>query len=172
MQRALDLTLSPKTRRKLKRPLGVLIEDLDEDVVRSLAKDPFVTVGDRVTETFCDLGLAPKLEIVDSREKRKERPPPAGCYQLLITVKNPPGRITWQAIKAIKESLNQNLRVRILVEGEEDLLALPCIFFGPDGLRVFYGQPEKGIVYVDVNERTRKRAGRLLTEMGMSRAYK
>ena len=166
-----DLTLPKGTRRKLKRPLGVLVERPDEGKIRTLIKQPFATVGDKVTESFCSLGFKPKLEIVDGREMREERLPPEGCYQLLIKVRNPAGKITGEALKAVREALKTDLRIRILVDGEEDLLALPCILYGPDGLRVFYGQPGKGIVYVDVNSASREKARRLLEEMGL-KVYK
>ncbi len=162
-----DLILSTKTRRKLKRPLGRLIEKIDDNVIKELAEGPFVTVGDRVTETFTDKGLSPLLEIVDAREMRRERKLPKGLYQALVKVRNPAGTITEEAMNAIRESFKKGERIRILVDGEEDLLALPCIYYGPNGLKVLYGQPKKGIVCVEVNEKSRLKAKKLLMEMGM-----
>ena len=166
-----DLILPEGIRKKLKSPLGALIERPDEEELKRLAKEPFATVGDKVTESFCSLGLKPKLEIVDGREMREKRPPPDGCYQLLVRVRNPPGRITAEALKAVKEALKTDIRVRILVEGEEDLLTLPCILYAPDGMRVFYGQPGVGIVYVDVGRESREKIRKIMEEMGL-KVYK
>ena len=166
-----DLILPEHTRKKLKEPLGMLVERPDEGMLRRLAREPFATVGDKVTESFCSLGLKPKLEVVDGREMRERRPPPDGCYQMLVKVRNPPGRITREALKAVREALKADVRIRILVDGEEDLLTLPCILYAPGGMRIFYGQPGVGIVYVDVDREARKRIRRLLEEMGL-KVYK
>jgi uncharacterized protein (UPF0218 family) len=53
----------------------------------------------------------------------------------------------------------------ILVEGEEDLLALPSIVESPDNSLVLYGQPSQGLVVVDTNSMVRKEAGLILGRM-------
>lgn len=160
-----DLLLPESVRRKLKGPLGILIVRPGEEELRRLAREPFVTVGDRVTESFCSLGLEPKLEVVDGKEMRKDRPLPTGCYQIIVKVRNPPGMITKEAIKAIKEAFEIDARIRIMVEGEEDLLTLPCILYAPNGARVFYGQPGVGVVYVDVDRESREKVRKIIEEM-------
>lgn len=151
--------------------MGVLVERPGDKELRRLAREPFATIGDKVTESFCSLGLKPKLEVVDGREMRERRPPPNGYYQMLVKVRNPPGRITKEALRVVKEALKANVRIRIVVEGEEDLLTLPCILYAPEGMRVFYGQPRVGIVYVDVSQESRKKVRRIMEEMGL-KVYK
>ncbi|MFC6769315.1 DUF359 domain-containing protein, partial [Natrinema soli] len=40
----------------------------------------------------------------------------------------------------------------ILVDGEEDLVALPAIVAAPEGASVVYGQPDEGMVHVNVTD--------------------
>ena len=57
--------------------------------------------------------------------------------------------------------------VRVIVEGEEDLLALPIFLLVPYGSIVLYGQPLKGIVIVKIDSKTRKRAKDLMESLGI-----
>jgi uncharacterized protein (UPF0218 family) len=53
----------------------------------------------------------------------------------------------------------------ILVEGEEDLLTLPCIVESPDNALVLYGQPSEGLVVVSTNAEARQEASLILERM-------
>ena len=57
--------------------------------------------------------------------------------------------------------------VRVIVEGEEDLLALPIFLLVPYGSVVLYGLPFKGIVIVKVDFKKRKRAKDLMESLGI-----
>jgi uncharacterized protein (UPF0218 family) len=61
--------------------------------------------------------------------------------------KNPAGGITIEAWHAIKRALGDREAV-VVVDGEEDLLALPAIVESPDNAFVVYGQPSQGLVVV------------------------
>ena len=69
-------------------------------------------------------------------------------------IKNPPGSITHNLLKAIQNSFSSTDKNRkvILVEGEEDLAVLPVVLVSPLGYSVFYGQPNQGIVKVYISE--------------------
>jgi cytidyltransferase-like protein len=74
----------------------------------------------------------------------------------LITVKNPPGNITPTLFAAIKRSIKSYLangRQRIIkVLGEEDLAGVPAMLLSPLGSVVLYGQPQEGLVVVEIIE--------------------
>ncbi len=53
----------------------------------------------------------------------------------------------------------------ILVDGEEDLLALPCIVESPNNSLVLYGQPSQGLVVVDTSSTVRNEASLILSRM-------
>jgi GTP-dependent dephospho-CoA kinase len=56
--------------------------------------------------------------------------------------------------------------VRIVVSGEEDLLALPLFVMVPNGSVVLYGQPLEGMVIVRIDETVRWKARDLLYRIG------
>jgi uncharacterized protein (UPF0218 family) len=125
-----------------------------------------VTVGDRVTETFGKLGRVPDVQIVDGRENRLERRLPDVPCSRTIRVRNPAATITENAIAGINDAFKGRKPARVLVEGEEDLLAIPAIVLAPASAAVFYGQPGVGIVMVRVTPASRSRNRALLAKMG------
>jgi uncharacterized protein (UPF0218 family) len=164
-----DYALTPYVRRRLKKPLGRLFPPsaVEEDQFRdALFSAPFViTVGDRVTETVGKLGRTPDLQIVDSVERRQRRQAPNVRFSRLYRAANPAGRITSEAVAAIDLALKGPLPARVLITGEEDLLALPAVALAPDGTALFYGQPGEGVVLVDVGPPVRESALRKLEAM-------
>ena len=159
-------------RTRLARPMGRLFsakEVESQSFVEVVREAPMViTVGDRVTETLGAQGRVPDVQIVDSRENRKDRAPPAVVYARKIEVGNPPGTITEGAIEGIREALRGQKPARVAVEGEEDLLALPVIALAPVSAVIFYGQPGEGIVVVRADAESKSRNRAILAEIGIS----
>jgi uncharacterized protein (UPF0218 family) len=162
--------LPDELRPKLARPMGRLFTK-DEiasgefaNAVR--ATKLVVSVGDKVTETLAEMGRVPDVQIIDSRENRKERKPPRAAHVVLIRVKNPAGSITTDAIVGIRRAFNGRLPARVLVEGEEDLLAIPAIALAPTSAGIFYGQPGEGVVMIMASREAKARNKALLEEMG------
>ncbi len=126
------------------------------------------TVGDETTERVFMAGITPDVQIVDGKSMRKLRPFPVGSYKEEKRVVNDPGRISEQAMSVMIESYQGNRPVRIIVDGEEDLLALPAINLSPIGAIVLYGQPKEGIVMVEVNSKVKQKVQAILKEMKTS----
>jgi hypothetical protein len=82
-----------------------------------------------------------------------------------IEVENPPGSISNQMWKAIESSFSNENNTRITVKGEEDLATLVVISMAPKGAKVIYGMPDRGMVVVDVNQQSKKRANNFLKRM-------
>ena len=55
--------------------------------------------------------------------------------------------------------------VRITVMGEEDLLVLPVCIYAPDNSIVLYGQPNEGLVLVEISTEIRNKVQTLLDLM-------
>ena len=131
-----------------------------------------MSVGDRTTERIHELGFVPFLEIVDSHEKRISRRPPlwSGQKDRHLKAENPPGSITSNALNTLKTCLKLKQlgadHIRIEIEGEEDLLALPVIAFFPTGTVTFYGQPNEGMVIVSSTE-SKTTCRQFLQEIGI-----
>lgn len=115
------------------------------------------------TDTVVSLGVKPRVEVVDMKERRNPRDEPRSSAERVLHVANAPGTISVYAFEAIRVAISSKWRTRIVVDGEEDLLALPAIALAPDGSLVFYGQPNEGMVCVEVNAASRDKAIRLLT---------
>ena len=160
--------LTDHLREELKKPLGILVKKGKEaDYIRKnlLNKDFVITVGDRTTESFVLAGGKPKLEIVDLKEKRSIRVKTETAAEEIIKVRNEAGTISDEAIEVIKNSLNSPKRVRIEIDGEEDLLGIPCIIYAPEGSYVLYGQPNEGLVVVRVDRNMKNKANAILLSM-------
>src|SRR6266700_870219 len=78
--------------------------------------------------------------------------------------RNPAGVISMRSWEVIKQAMREE-DVVIYVEGEEDLLALPCIVESPDGGLVLYGQPSQGLVVVETKPAVKKEAGLIIGRM-------
>lgn len=161
--------LPENLRSSLKRPLGVLIHDYEvtrSSVSSKIHKDTFViTVGDATTEKMISFGLSPSLQIVDSLEKRNKRDLPGGYVKTILECVNPAAEITEQSISVIKQAFNMVPPVRIIVSGEEDLLVLPVAVYAPDNSVILYGQPNEGLVLVQVTEEVRNKAKSIMSLM-------
>jgi uncharacterized protein (UPF0218 family) len=55
-------------------------------------------------------------------------------------------------VRALRRALSTDNPTTILVDGEEDLVALPAIVAAPEGASVVYGQPDEGMVHVQVTD--------------------
>ncbi len=168
-----EYALTPYLRRRLKKPLGHLFtpEELNRTQFREAvaAARLIVTVGDRVTDTIQALGRTPEIQVVDGMERREAREPPRAPFSKLIRVKNPAGVLTRQAVAAARRSFREAKRpVRILVDGEEDLLTIPILAYAPEGSVIYYGQPGVGVVMLRVDHAGKERARLMLEKMSSS----
>jgi len=164
------LHLSNDLRDQLKTPLGNLIRDNDpnkENIIKKKSIESIIiTVGDRTTENLLQLGVKPQIQIVDGLEKRSKRVVPTDDKtNTKLFCKNPPGEITDESMKVIQEAFSSEPPVRILVDGEEDLLVIPVCMYAPENSVVMYGQPNEGLVIVTVTPEIRAKVQKILDTM-------
>jgi len=163
------LKLPNSLRNQFKNPLGVLLpEDIADKahISEYLSNNSYIiTVGDRTTEKMIDFGLIPSLQIIDGVEKREKRELPKLENATKLTVDNPAAEITAQSIDVIKQAFTLQSPVRIVVNGEEDLLVIPACVYAPENSIVLYGQPNKGLVIVKVTPEIRNKTQGLLDLM-------
>ena len=163
------MRLPESLRPQLKKPLGLLMQD--SSVTKSSISDKIpkgalvITVGDATTEKMLSFGLTPSLQIVDALEKRNKRDLPAGTTETVLTCTNPAAEITEESISVIRKALSMTFPVRIIVDGEEDLLVLPVAVYAPDNSVILYGQPNEGLVLVHMTEEVRNRAKSIMNSM-------
>ena len=164
--------LTSQLRKKLKKPLGILFQGSLEETIKMLKtliekEKPakLVTVGDRVSQDLTDYSLLPDILIVDDKIMRKEIPPISATADQVINVKNPPGTITDEAWLVIEYAMRDPQRTKIVVDGEEDLLALVAILTVPENSLVLYGQPRKGVVAVKATPEMKQKVREIVKAM-------
>jgi len=164
------LFLPENLRNELKIPLGKLIPNNSsekEDYIRKIYSEKVViTVGDATSELLLQMGLIPLLHIVDGQEKRKKRfLPLADVITTELTVKNNPGEINSESFNLIKNIFEEKPPIRLVVDGEEDLLVLPVCLFAPENSVVMYGQPNEGLVIAEITSEIRDKVQKIVNQM-------
>ena len=166
------LYLLPNTLRdKLKEPIGLLVSEVE--LIKLLKEEEYiVSVGDQVTYTLLKHNIEPIFCIVDFKIKRN-------CYpddikdkiqsfgKRVMMVKNPPGCISsdlWDIIETAFSNLGKN-SLRIEVDGEEDLAALPAILLAPRDVTIIYGLPNRGVVVVKTSKENKRKVKEILDKM-------
>lgn len=173
------LVMPEHLRNELSQPIGkLLVGDQIGQTLKSHASYPIITVGDVTTKTILDLGIKPILAVIDLQAGRM---PYEGSKPVLdidgvrvFRVKSGPGSISQEAlavIKDLKNTIKAGQSTVILVDGEEDLLAIPVMQYAPLGSILYYGQPahlrqgysgQGGVVEVEITIEAQKKAGELL----------
>jgi GTP-dependent dephospho-CoA kinase len=132
------------------------------------------TVGDATTARLLLFKIIPDVSVVDGKERRikssKSKIVLGGDKDSknlsFVRCSNKPGSVSRRAIATIRDALKMPFPVRIVVSGEEDLLALPLFVMVPNGSVVLYGQPLEGMVIVRIDEKIRWKARDLLHRIG------
>jgi uncharacterized protein (UPF0218 family) len=170
---------TPELRAKLKEPFGMLIRGTFSETMSKLEivvereKPPkIISVGDTVSRNLHEHRMNPQLSITDNKCMRKRIQPRIFPKKSVIHVKNPPGTITEEAKTAIQEALESDRQVHIIVDGEEDLLALIAVLYAPEESLVVYGQPHEGIVVVKATPEKKAEAVEILEAMKTVRKAK
>ncbi len=157
---------------KFKQPFGLLLRGTFSKTMRQLkeivdAEKPvrIVAVGDTVSRNLHEHGIDAQLSITDNKSMRKPTQPVALEPKKTFHVRNPQGTITEEATATVKEALQTEDHIHILVDGEEDLLTLIAVLYAPEGALVVYGQPHEGLVVVKVTAEKRAEAKKLFDSM-------
>ena len=118
-----------------------------------------ITVGD-----YCSLALKSDVKIFDGKIKRKKI---KNLLDFSLKCLNPPGTIQGKVWSLIKKAIKDN--ENIFVEGEEDLLVIPCVLLSKKNTAVVYGFPGKGICVIVVSPKIKKIFKELLQKFKSSK---
>lgn len=164
--------LTPELRKKLKAPLGLLIQGSPEETMRKLSElierekpETIISVGDVVSKNMLKHSIQPQVLVVDNRVMRKPIKPIPMDVNRTLQAKNPPGTLTEEAWTVMREAIRGDQRTRVLVEGEEDLLTLSAVSCAPENSFVVYGQPHQGIVIVKATKQKKKSIHQIVEAM-------
>ena len=153
---------------EFKAPLGKLYADFEDAIPKIKEASFLISVGDQTTKNLVDNDLIPDLVIIDNRIQRKDQDHNHDIIRTenILEADNPAGTITenlWETIEeAISLTLKDSENRIIVVKGEEDLAVLPCLLVAPENAVVLYGQPNEGLVFVNVFE-GKDKATKLMT---------
>jgi len=151
----MSLRLPEGMRGELKEPMG----DVSTDVEKGrLGEGRVFAVGDMVTYHLLEAGVTPDVAVVDGRTEREEVDDEViecrGEMRVEARVENAAGTVSRGLVEALREAYDEGGLVE--VEGEEDLAVLPVVALADGGDVVLYGQPDEGMVYVDVDDEVRR----------------
>jgi len=164
------LKLTDKAKIKLKEPLGLLLKGSPEEnalkikqLIKNEKPQKIITVGDVVTDSLINVGITPDLYIIDNKTMRGNYTHTVKLNKN-IKIKNKKGSINTKVWDTIKHALEEKIP-GILVDGEEDLLGIPCVLLSPIGSFVIYGQPNEGMVIIKVNPKSIQLMQEIIDEM-------
>jgi uncharacterized protein (UPF0218 family) len=156
------MLILPREQRKFfKVPFGILYPDI-ADIIPLIRGKQVYTVGDVVTHRLLQLGITPDIAIIDGHTMRSPCDRTPVIYAHCIRVKNPPGSLSDELMKGLKEAL-RHPQVMIFVDGEEDLAVIPLVIAANEGSVVLYGQPREGVVFRLVDLEAKEKARDMLT---------
>lgn len=168
-----NLILPEYLRNELRKPLGKVIrgDDLHTtqiasqivQLIKRLYIPIIIAVGDIIANSLEEVGFIPDVKIIDYRSRRKQI---SLAGSRLGGISNKPGTISKESVNAIQKAVHAfseiSLKQTVVINGEEDLLALPAILLAPLGSIVLYGQIDLGVVMVVVTEKKKKKIEKLL----------
>jgi uncharacterized protein (UPF0218 family) len=118
-------------------------------------------VGDVAALHVVNAGYNPRFVVVDFHTQRSDDEVKESEVRLIgdecIKVVNPPATITQDLWDAVERAYGLEGTVRIEVDGEEDLAFIPCVLVAPEGSKVIYGMPNRGMVVVTVDQESRRK---------------
>ena len=167
------LTMPESLREKLRKPLSKVFKSTDQllNYINIMEWTMVIAVGDIIVNSLLKSGIDPDVKIIDFRSRRKEFSPAKGGIQFPINFqfkryKNDPGTINLKTAEIIKEKIKRALYKKqkswIIINGEEDLLALPAILSAPLNSLVLYGHWQLGIIAVVVDERIKNKTRNII----------
>jgi len=167
------LRLTPPLRERLKAPLGLLIRGSFEETMKELRKiiekekpSKIVAVGDVVSGNMMKHGISPQVFIVDNKVMRETIAPIQASANETIYVKNAAGTLAEEAREGVKKALAKEGRlIKVMVEGEEDLLTLAAVVYAPENSLVVYGQPHEGVVAVITTKEKKDEVRKIMESM-------
>lgn len=156
------LILTEELRQSLKNPLGTLYCGKGPKLYHEIAelvsaKNPpkVIFVGDAVSRNATAAHLRRDVMIIDRREKRRRTRAPQTTARNKFRVRNEPGTISPGAWVCLEKAIRSGDAL-VTVDGEEDLMTLVAMATAPLGSFVIYGQPDEGLVLIQIDVHAKK----------------
>lgn len=160
-----QLILPENMRETLHQPIGEVVSDV-HDLKKILPVESIIiAVGDIVFLSLKEQGYSPAISIIDFKTQRhpvEKEKLEKYMSQSRYTLTNPAGTINPETVEVFTKVRDTYIKTGkeqiIIVDGEEDLIALPALLLAPLGSIVVYGQVNIGMVIVQVTEEIKKQS--------------
>ena len=159
-------------RERLSRPFGPVL-GFDEAAARLARRRPpkVVAVGDQIVMNLLRADLKPDVAVVDLACQRHPVPREweramreAASRGMDRAVPNPAGTVHPRMEQALRTLLADGSGW-LLIEGEDDLCSLVVMAAAPPQTLLLYGQPNLGVVWVEIEPGIQKTAQELLAKL-------
>jgi len=163
------LKLTRELREELKKPFGAVLKGRAALERIKEWEGVLVAIGDACLLFLLEHGIEPDVAIYDFRIMRKEIDEKSKnlirekCKNPVV-VQNPAGFISDELRNAVFGALKRK-KGNVFVDGEEDLSALVGIEGACRDSLLIYGQPRKGIVFVEITEDAKEKARLIMEKM-------
>ena len=151
----LDAELHKDIIAELKKPLGILYPDFEDAIDEIKSSEFLISVGDATFANLTKYKLYPNIGIIDNLIHRKNHTHEIILANHILKADNPAGTITddlWETIGEALRLCDNGECYLIDVAGEEDLAVLPCILMASEDTTILYGQPNEGLVILNVSD--------------------
>ena len=169
------LHMQKNMRETLRKPLGKIVKTTGEAIAHLDSQQIIISVGDIITQSLVEAQQEPTISIIDNKTRRHSLPLTARdtSNTSILKADNKHGTISYDAAQKINQiikSLNASPlsltpKNILIIDGEEDLLAIPAILLAPLGAFVLYGQYDVGIVVNEVTEERKKKIAKLIKNL-------
>ncbi len=170
------LRISGDHRKRLSKPFGRIYEGNGEELIKKIEElrdaKCLATIGDLVSYYTLKAGYKPNIVIIDFKTKREVLSEEFSkkIFEYLkdyeiVKVKNPQGHISDELVEVLIKIAGSKKRYCVIVEGEEDLAALPLSLILDEKSVILYGVPSKGVAAYVVNENDKVLISHILEEM-------
>ncbi|MFP3492075.1 MAG: GTP-dependent dephospho-CoA kinase family protein [Vulcanisaeta sp.] len=154
-------------------PFGVAIaREAPESIIRVRSEygdNLLITIGDVVTVNVTRYWRIPDLAFMDMKTRRVVGMEVVRSgFDETISIRNEPSTLNLNNLMMISEAINKargGRRVLVVVDGEEDLLAIPTILMAPPKSIVMYGLYTGYLVVIPVIDDYKMAFLKLLTMM-------
>lgn len=147
-----DLKITSTQRDQLKQPLGqILSVSQIQEFINQYQPITIAVVGDQTLKTFLATDINFNYGVFDGKTNRDTYLTIDLPDWTRYSAMNKNGTISHQAADEVRKLLT-NEKALLNIEGEEDLLTLVFVLLLPLKSLVFYGQPDEGVVAIEVNE--------------------
>lgn len=144
------IKISDNIKSILSKPQGKIVESVKN------SKNKIILVGDTTLRRALEQNWIFDLAIFDAKEQRKKIPLLIPKKNIDLEAINKAGEISSDLTSKINQAINNNYKY-LFVDGEEDLAALVIAMIAPLGTKLYYGQPDQGLVEVEVSEKIKEK---------------